>query len=53
MIILQRDAKIEKLVKDVLIKAKSGSKISEGDGEIDSRTKFCILNYLQMQVVYL
>lgn len=39
----RRDVKIEKLVKDVLIKAKSGMKIDDLDGKVDARTSFYIL----------
>jgi CRISPR-associated protein Csd1 len=41
--IYRRDIKIEKLVKEVLLKAKSGVKIDDLDGKIDAKTRFYIL----------
>ncbi len=41
--VYKRDTKIEKLVKDVLMRAKSGQKINDLEGKIDLQTKFYIL----------
>jgi CRISPR-associated protein Csd1 len=39
----KRDTEIEELVKDVLLKAKSGIKINDLDGKVNVQTKFYIL----------
>ena len=39
----RRDLQIEELVKDVLVKAKSGAKINEINEKINSKTKFYVL----------
>lgn len=41
--VFKRDVKIEELVKDVLLKAKSGQKINDLDGKVNQQTKFHIL----------
>lgn len=39
----KRDPKIEELVKDILLKAKSGAMINDFDGQIDPQVRFYIL----------
>ncbi|MBS4024466.1 MAG: type I-C CRISPR-associated protein Cas8c/Csd1 [Clostridia bacterium] len=39
----KRDAQIEELVKDILLKAKSGMRINDLDGKVDTQIKFHIL----------
>lgn len=39
----RRDAETELLVKDIILKAKSGMRINDLDGKVNPETKFCIL----------